>query len=416
VIPSGRVRSVSCRDVCRSPSGHVVHVALLALVLLSTQVTAQSSPSPAGQSPTAAVLAEYQDIIKQYRSDDTVGALHTLLGHDRNWVMTAVGALARDPGVQLQEVKAAVLVHTETIAGQWVTGEDVQLQLSAARELIDLRVGSSPPLGLLRRGAQAPYRLPDEFRRRWHLVIAWSLQRALQYPMLIAHLDTMIARYRDDPDVLLTQGTFYESLGWMTTSPSDWDVTAPRLLTSATRSRRGQLGEAERALRAALQAAPALDEARLRLGRVLTELGRSDDALAMLAPLEAEADAAVAPTTAGGLSGRRDSSGTLADRLSTRWQYMVKLFIGSAEERRGHFDRSIEAYRAAVDILPQCQTPWVALSAALRASGDPIAAADAVLKIATINRQCQDPWWEYRYGSWAWRTEPLLVAMRAEVR
>jgi len=324
--------------------------------------------------------------------------------------------------VSLQDVKAAVLVHTEAVVGQWVTGEDMLFQLSVARELVDLRTGSAlragsaSPLALLRRSAQAPFRLPEEFRRRWHLVIAWSLQRTLQFPTLVAHLDTTIGRYRDDPDVLLTQGTFYESLGWTARSPGDWDVAAPRLLTSATRNRRGQLAEAERAFRAALQASPALNEARLRLGRVLTELGRPDDALAMLAPLEIDVGAAGVVSQVRSSSGRGDGQRTTDDRLPTSWPYMIKLFIGSAEEHLGHFDRAIDAYRAAAAIQPQCQTPWVALSAALRASGDQIGAADAVLKSATTGRQCLDPWWDYRYGSWAWRAEPVLAAMREEAR
>jgi Tetratricopeptide repeat len=386
--------------------------ALLAFVLLSTHVTAQSSPAQS-QSSAAAVLAEYQDIIRQYRSDDTIGALHALLGHDPAWVSTAVGALSRDSGVSLQDVKDAVLVHTEAIVGQWVTVEGLPLQLAAARELIDLR-GSASPLAILRRGAQVPYRLPDDFRRRWHLVVAWSLQKSLQYPTLIAHLDTTIQRYRDDPDVLLTQGTFYEALGSTPTSPGEWDVAAPRLLTSATRTRRGQLGEAERTLRAALQTSPELDEARLRLGRVLTELGRPGEALATLAPLDADASGTAG--AAENLSPDRSRARTMADRWSASRPYLVKLFIGSAEERLGHFDRAIEAYRAAAAMLPQCQTPLVALSAALRASGDQVAAADAVLRIATTAKQCIDPWWDYRYGSWAWRAEPVLAAMRGDVR
>ena len=363
----------------------------------------------------AAVLAEYQDIIKQYRSNDTIGALHALLGHDGSWLTTAVGALARD-AVSLQDLKAAVLLHTEAVVGQWVTGEAMLLQLSAARELVELRTGSTSPLALLRRSGQAPYRLPDDFRRRWHLVIAWSLQKNLQFPALIAHLDTTIGRYRDDPDVLLTQGTFYESLSWSPRSPGEWDVAAPRLLTSATRSRRGQLGEAERAFSAALQGSPAPDEARLRLGRVLTELERPDEALALLTPLETETGATRAAGAAESLSPGDNRPGVTADRSAASWQYLVTLFIGAAEERLHHFDRAIEAYRRAAAIVPQCQTPWVALSAAERASGDPLAAADAVVNIATTGRQCVDQWWDYRYGSWAWRGEPVLAAMRGEVR
>jgi len=213
--------------------------------------------------------------------------------------------------------------------------------------------------------------------------------------------------------VLLTQGTFYETLGWTATPPGEWDVVAPRLLTSPTRSRRGQLEEAERTLRAALDASPALDEARLRLGRVLTELGRPGEALTTLAPLYA--DASGTPVAV-----ENSSPGSRARTMNERWSasrpYLVKLFIGSAEERLGHFDRAIEAYRAAAAMQPKCQTPWVALSAALRASGDQVAAADVVLKIATTATQCHDPWWDYRYGSWAWRAEPLFAAMRGEVR
>jgi hypothetical protein len=69
------------------------------------RISPHGSPPAQSQSSAAAVLAEYQDIIRQYLDDDTIGALHALLSHDRAWVSTAVGALC-ELGVSLQDVKS----------------------------------------------------------------------------------------------------------------------------------------------------------------------------------------------------------------------------------------------------------------------------------------------------------------------
>ena len=326
------------------------------------------------------VLSDYRADIAQYRHGDAVDSLRHLLSHGRPWVAVAVEALARSADASTEDLQAAVLMHTEAATGGWVHNDDAVLQLSAAKQFIDLR-----------RGGNSTFRLPADFRRNWHLVVAWCLQRELQYPTLIGHLDTALARYRDDPELLLAQGTFYEIFGWSEKPPGDWVIVAPRLLTSATRTRRGLLLEAERALRRALLGAPALEEARLRLGHVLTELGRPDEAVAMLKPLQS-------------------TDQTLP------FAYLATLFVGAALERLHHLDQAATAYQQAASLRPQCQTPWVALSAVLRAKGEDDASYGMLLRTAAAGTRCADPWWDYKYGQWAWRLEATLDAMRAQVQ
>ena len=327
------------------------------------------------------VLSDYRADIERYRHGDAVEALRHLLSHGRPWLAEAVDGLAGAAEVTTEDLQAAVLMHTEAATDGWVHNDDAVVQLSAAKRYIDLR----------RRGGGSANRLPADFRRDWHLVVAWYLQREMQYPTLIGHLDTSIARHRADPEVLLAQGTFYEIFGWSDKPPGQWVIVAPRLLTSATRNRRGLLQESERVLRLALQGSPALDEARLRLGRVLTELGRPDEAVAMLKPLES------------------------ADPTSP-FTYLAMLFTGAAEERLRHLDQAVTAYQAAASLRPQCQTPWVALSAVLRARGDDDASYGMLLRTAAAGTRCADPWWNYKDGQWAWRLEATLDAMRAKVR
>lgn len=345
---------------------------LLALAPLS----AQGLRTPSSR----VALAEYRDAVRHYRSGDTVQAMQGLLAHSRPWFAVAVEAMAGSADASVEDLEAAALMHTEAFAGAWVRDDEVPLHLSAAMRFIDLGRGR----------LASGYRLPDGFRRTWHLLAAWYLQSAQQYLALIEHLDTTIGRYPDDPDVLLAQGTFYEIFGWSATLPRHPAAPAPRLLTSAMRNQSGLLLEAERVFRAALGQSPGLDEARLRLGRVLTELGRPAEALSVLAPLASSGDAPFA--------------------------YLAAMFSGAAHERLGHFDQAIEAYRSAASRNPQCQTPLVALAAALRARGDEDASYDLALRTAMAGSRCADPWWSYKSGQWPWRAAAALGALRAAVR
>jgi hypothetical protein len=76
------------------------------------------------------------------------------------------------------------------------------------------------------------------------------------------------------------------------------------------------------------------------------------------------------------------------------------------------------ASRQAMDLYPGCQTPQVALGAALRAAGDQAAARSVTAAMLAPPRQLtcgENPWLAYLVGQ-PWRLEALVSRLAAEVR
>jgi tetratricopeptide (TPR) repeat protein len=154
---------------------------------------------------------------------------------------------------------------------------------------------------------------------------------------------------------------------------------------------RDALGHAERRLRRALAADPHLDEARLRLGDVLLVLGRPKEAAA-----EIEA--------------------VLAKSADPDLLCPAHLFLGGMHEQAGRLADAIKSYRDALDLDPTGQTPNLALSAALDASGDAAGARDALeraLAEAGDAHELAHPWWVFQLGQ-SKRLDALLEALREE--
>jgi len=140
----------------------------------------------------------------------------------------------------------------------------------------------------------------------------------------------------------------------------------------ASRTRR----DAETALREALALAPGTVEARLRLGKLLLDESRADDA----EPLLAAADA-----------GARDA----------RQRYLARLFRGRAFERLGQSDHAIGSYRRALETWPDSQAARLGLAHALEKTSGPAAArayVDAVLDPTRPKDAKPDPWFLYPVG------------------
>lgn len=141
---------------------------------------------------------------------------------------------------------------------------------------------------------------------------------------------------------------------------------------------------AEQRLREALAADPGRAEAHLRLGRVLTQQDRLAEAEPLLEPL------ANGPTD-----------------VPTR--YLALLFVGELNERRGRPRKAVEAYRAALRVVPVAQAARVALAHALEREGEPGASALllAVAQAPSSSLRGPDPWWSYPFGPPSFGLEPL---------
>lgn len=193
-------------------------------------------------------------------------------------------------------------------------------------------------------------------------------------------MDPHIFLGEDDSELLLARGALNETT-WRIEHEEGRSVQFE-----------GDLGKAEAAFRRALELDPRLEEAQLRLGRVLALRGQTDAALTALAGLKAgSADAGVA--------------------------CLARLFEGDVHEGRGDIGRAEAAYRAAVAAMPSAQSAQLALANVLYAMGrrDEAARAISVLATGAAPDIRNDPWVFYMRGI-GWRDEGYLDVLRHMVR
>ena len=259
--------------------------------------------------------------------------------------------------------------------GQQRGAEEASGQLELARALLD---NVSP----------APER--DETVRLWYTAIAAHGQYHQRHTR---EEDRGVRLFPEDADLLLLAGAFHESLA------------SPRMQSLARRTHlpeggslgigdaRSELREAEKLLRRAVASRPSFAEARIRLGRVLYRLGRTE-------PAARELQQARSRLSSGG--GKGDPDGGLL-------LYYAEMFLGAASEALGSFDAAKTAYSRAAALYPQAPSPRLALSQlALRGEdrARALAAVQVALRPATSVDDAADPWWRYHViqgrGSETW--------------
>ena len=279
----------------------------------------------------------------------------------------------------LADVQAAAVFHSElAVQGTLDSWFQRSRQLELARRLAEVKIARS--------GRQVPA-LGREFRRRWHLLVAWRAHGLLEMDDAAAEVERARRSFGVDAELLLTAASLSETLAWPALANSlPREVLAPRNLLS----RKFYLKDAEAKYRRAIALAPELGEARLRLGRVLYDQGRHDDALSALEPM-------------------------LTAPHDTWIRYLGHLFAGAACERLGRAADAAAHYRTSMEIRPEAQTGAVALSFLLRQQGESGTAREALSPLmSAVKEPGQDPWWDYYYGQW--RQVPVaLLAMRHEV-
>lgn len=201
------------------------------------------------------------------------------------------------------------------------------------------------------------------------------------------HLRQGLRRCPDDAVLRFLAGAEREALA----SPF-FQAFARSLGTSVLRPEIDDAGQeleaAERWYRRALEVAPTLSEARVRLAKVLIDRGR---AAAAVGELER----------------------SLADALEPVVEYLAALFLGSALEATGRPAEAAVAYRRAAALTPGARLPQLALARIALTLGD----IDAMT--ASLDQALQpvpdgaptDPWWAYR-GVQARHADRWLTAVR----
>jgi tetratricopeptide (TPR) repeat protein len=232
-------------------------------------------------------------------------------------------------------------------------------------------------------------------RRLAYLLVAAIVHGEFELVTLARHVDRMLEVLPEDAEAHLAAGSLFETY----TLPGVVSQLEPPVGSSMDpglwRRQRVESGrrDALSHYRRAVAIDPALGEAQLRLGRMLSQRKEWDDAEKAL-----HAARQSAPVQHTG--------------------YLAALFMGRVLEESGRRAEAIEAFRAAVETAPDAQSGRLALSAALRASGDASGADDAMAPLVTrriSSRMASDPWWLYRYGQ-SWRIEPWIATLREMVR
>jgi tetratricopeptide (TPR) repeat protein len=276
-------------------------------------------------------------------------------------------------------LERAVIAHTDVVFAAWSSTPPfaAAVQLEVATELVNHLVTR---------------RRQSDFGLGWHLAVGgyltsvtlwnagYQIKRGLNlFPdsatlhLAAGVVDEAFGAPAVQRQVERAKGTDRE-LSWR--QLQNFDVTRPETHLMRARS----------AFRRALAIDPSLDEARVRLGHVLLEEGNLDQALAELERAR-------------------------SDSVDAVIRYYSLLFAGRVHEKAGRWADARASYEAAAREMPSAQTPGVALSELLDASGMREAAVrslepalPAVEGNATSRR---DPWWDYPNGT-ASRTSEVM--------
>jgi tetratricopeptide (TPR) repeat protein len=269
-------------------------------------------------------------------------------------------------GAKFHSDIAALLPHRGGSLARSVVVRDGQ-NLGQAANTIHWSVGRSLLDGVLPSPSQ------DAETLAWYRVASAQILHLGSLSESGVHLGRAYRLFPKDPVLLLDAGFLHEQLaspGNQAGVESTYRLTGVRL---AVGSKRAELEQAERWFRATLASDAEDVTARVRLGRVVTELGRAEEAAEEL---------------------RKAVAGNIAHGD----EYLARLFLGRAEELLGHLAAARDDFRRASALYPRAQSPHLALSRIARESGDRGSLLQSLQALAALpddERDREDPWWHY---------------------
>lgn len=356
------------------------------------------------------LTAEYAKAAQQYRAGDVAGGAQL-----QRWSEKEINFFVQ----QLDLIRASILRPREgadywdvtAIAGATMLHCDLALaqldkglirqaffHLDVGRRLLDLvwrPAASGPAAGTAEdRHVAQSVQEARAFARDWYRAVGGVLHARQQVTGAVQYLGRGVDRYPDDADLHLALGSVYEELaGTSLILPPDSPDARENYLKEL-RSVRSMLAAAERQYRAALEGDPALDEARVRLGRTLHVQERFDEAADVLQHV-------------------------LDRPVAARLRYLASLFLGGVRQKQARVQHAIAAYQAAAEADPLAQASSVALAYAHELADDRATAIEILHHLAgrspMRDETYVDAWWGYAVGQ-ADQSEQLWLDLRRRVR
>jgi inner membrane protein len=333
------------------------------------QSTQDRAQRPEDSSSETRPSAPYTEAVEKYLRGEFKQALAALSAMSQAEVRNQERDLKKDPRL----LQAAAMLHTEAAQTEILDDPIAQFHLSRARHLVtELR--TIQPSG--------------EFQRGWYLLASAILQGSKS----VANADDLLEEARrlfpQDAELLISTGAAFELRS------ASYGIRAEQRMSSRAREIepdaeiRRAFQSAARYLNEAATLEPELDEAHLRLGRVLHQLGQIDRAAGELDAVRRHA---------------RDGS----------FKYLAAIFDAALESTKRRPQRAAELYKEALEILP-AQSAFVGLSHSYYELGRADDAAQALESVFRLTAKQPDPWFAYLAGD-AWHTDSRLKAMRALV-
>jgi hypothetical protein len=274
-------------------------------------------------------------------------------------------------------------VRADSLDGVALNVREVAIHWAIGRTLLE---------SITPKHADRPQPGRDQMVRDWYRATTAWMQHVESHHT--DHIDRGRELFPADPDILFLSGTLHEVYATPEIQAASRGVTMPTGFSMDIGSARGELRQAENFLRRAVEHAPEMAEAHLRLGRVLGLQGHHTEAVAELR-----------------------QALTLLDDEELR--YDGELFAGAEEEALGSYEAAAELYEQAAARYPGAQSPLIALSQLARRRGDRAGALAAMERMYALpppgDQARHDPWWVYKIAQ-ARNADDLLDELRAPFR
>jgi tetratricopeptide (TPR) repeat protein len=324
--------------------------------------------------PPADAAGGYEALVHQYASGNADEAVARAAAFDRQGLVDGFKEFL-STGPSSSVLTAAAAMHTE--AGLRTLGDiaspATNRHLNIATAIIE--IGTPPRMKRLGspdlRKSTLPA-VPLQFRRLWFLTVISIMENGGRTSVAQAYLENARALFPRDAEFLLLSGIGEEM------------QASSRLVTVSAGDRRKSLGYAEVYLRASLELAPDRLEARLRLGRVLSQRDHADEARGFLT--------------------------TVSEVPDARLSYLASLFLGGLEDSAGDPAGAAQWYARAAAKVPSAQAALIGGSELQHRVGERHDAAVSLASAVGANNKV-DPWWGYLFGEY-WRIDLYLNAMR----